>query len=339
MTVKRQHLVFRKYLSLWTNDTNSTKGKTYVYDKETGKIRRNSIEDVAVESYAYDIGKRTQADEDLCKDYFNSWLIKIGFPYKIKNFVFAEKNREKDFLEVEYFSKIEKNGIAYLNKLNEGQFPFADENKLKDTCSSVSQDIANLALNDKSTLHGYEVENLFREILGLSSKKDDRFDFFEFFSNQFLRTSRGRAAVLDAIESTKERFPTAERFKDTTNCIFPMMTFINTFIFSFTFWKENYYLEIIQNDTDKNFITSDQPIINLCADYSETEKENATKPELYYPISPKMAVICKRGLPKNRKIRVSGEKRILRLNSKMFKAASRQVFGLSEDDFSNIEEN
>lgn len=38
MTVKRQHLVWRKYLSSWTDKPETTNGKIFVYDKKLVKL-------------------------------------------------------------------------------------------------------------------------------------------------------------------------------------------------------------------------------------------------------------------------------------------------------------
>lgn len=85
----------------------------------------------------------------------------------------------------------------------------------------------------------------------------------------------------------------------------------------------NFYLEMIQNNTNKNFVTSDGPIINLCANYSEIGPEYISGMELYYPVSPKIAIICKYGSTKNVRTSVNSEEVIDRLNLKMFKVASR----------------
>lgn len=78
MTTKRQHLVWRKYLSSWTDMPETTNGKIFVYDIKTGEIRRSNINNVAVERYTYDISGRSEADEILCKSFLNYWFCKNG---------------------------------------------------------------------------------------------------------------------------------------------------------------------------------------------------------------------------------------------------------------------
>ena len=64
MATKRQHLVWRKYLSSWTTTPNITNGKTVCYFKQQDNIVQYiNIENVAVQSYAYDISMINDEDK------------------------------------------------------------------------------------------------------------------------------------------------------------------------------------------------------------------------------------------------------------------------------------
>lgn len=336
MATKRQHLVWRKYLSSWTNTPKTTDGKIFVYDKSTCEIRRNSIVDVAVEKYTYDISGRNQADEELCKKYLNDWFSKNGLSINANNFAFVDGNKEKDFIENKYISKIESDGLNYLNKLKNEQFPFSDKNKLRENIKLFEQNLIYTLLTGQSMLSESKIEYIVKQTLELSNEKDERLGFFEFFVNQFLRTNRGRKAVLDATESTKNKFPEAVLYQKTTKYLFPLMMCCNTLIISYSLWNGDFYLEMLLNKTSANFITSDEPIINLCVDYKNTSSEQVSDMVLYYPVSPKIALLCKHGNCKNEKRIIKEIKEIKELNLKMFDAASRQVFSLCKDDFEEI---
>lgn len=56
METKRQHLVWRKYLSAWTNNPVTTNGYITCYFKQQNNLTKGvNIENVAVQRYAYDI--------------------------------------------------------------------------------------------------------------------------------------------------------------------------------------------------------------------------------------------------------------------------------------------
>lgn len=333
MTVKRQHLVWRKYLSSWTDKPETTNGKIFVYDKKTCEIRHNNINDVAVEKYTYDISGKSDADVLLCKFYLNDWFSKNGILINTNKFVLADGNSERDFIENNYISKLENEGLTYLQKLKNGQFPFSSENKILHNIVIFKQNILSSLLLGIPLLSDSEIDNIFRETLELSKTRDDRFSFFEFFTNQFLRTNRGRKAVLDATESTKKRFPKKELYQKTTKYLFPLMMCVNTFVFAYSLWKSEFILEILKNETPVDFITSDEPIINLCVDYKNMSIEEVDYMVLYYPITPKIALLCKHGGYTNKTKDIKDSKKIIEFNLKMFDAASRQVFSLNKDDF------
>ena len=58
--------------------------------------------------------------------------------------------------------------------------------------------------------------------------------------------------------------------------------------------------------------------------------------DLYYPVTPKITLLCRHGGTKNSKRVIKEVEEIEMLNSKMFHGASRQVFNLREDDFHKI---
>ena len=59
---------------------------------------------------------------------------------------------------------------------------------------------------------------------------------------------------------------------------------------AFTLRKKDAPLSLLVNKTDIPFITSDQPVINLYADYQKPEEE-PNGLTFYYPISPDVAIL------------------------------------------------
>ena len=96
--------------------------------------------------------------------------------------------------------------------------------------------------------------------------------------------------------------------------------------------SKNAHITLLINNSDKNFLTSDQPIINLLADYTNLNKDTQ---ELifYYPISPKIAITLNDNNSLS-EIEVS-EDMIKEYNDKLVKASYEWVFGVSQSDIIN----
>ena len=185
MAVKRQHLVWRKYLSSWTDKPETTNGKIFVYDKKTCEIRHNNINDVAVEKYTYDISGKSDADVLLCKFYLNDWFSKNGFLINTNKFVLADGNSGRDFIENNYISKLENEGLTYLQKLQNGQFPFSSENKILHNIVIFKQNLLSSLLLGIPLLSDSEIDNIFRETLELSKQEMIGLAFLNFLPTNF----------------------------------------------------------------------------------------------------------------------------------------------------------
>lgn len=79
------------------------------------------------------------------------------------------------------------------------------------------------------------------------------------------------------------------------------------------------------------FITGDCSVINLIADYNLKE-ENLKKLELFYPITPKLAIIYKNTIKNNTIKTIHDVNEIDKLNNKMYEAATKQVYACEKKD-------
>lgn len=138
----------------------------------------NSIQDVAVENYAYDISRRSQADEAIFKEYLKAWLKEVGLVIDENSYYFNDGSKEKDFLEREFISKIENSGSRYLNMMEKGQFPFSDENELLDIYKLLKSYLISRLSTEKTMLSDSEVDAIYHGGMELISKKDERLSFF-----------------------------------------------------------------------------------------------------------------------------------------------------------------
>ena len=86
----------------------------------------------------------------------------------------------------------------------------------------------------------------------------------------------------------------------------------------------NAHITILINKTDVSFITSDQPVINLKADYKDLSQQ-PDKLVFYYPISPRVAMTINDGLYV-KKIELTNAKEIYEYNDLINRAAYKMIF-------------
>ena len=145
-----------------------------------------------------------------------------------------------------------------------------------------------------------------------------------------LRTWRSRDSILNSIKETIEKFESS-CLQNTTEAMFPLMMVVNAQILATAFCKNNFYIELLKNETNQDFITGDFPIINLYAEYDKIN-ESLDKMELYYPINPRVAIICKNSICKNTTTSVKDEAKVDEYNRKIIASAIKQVYAFKESD-------
>ncbi len=134
-------------------------------------------------------------------------------------------------------------------------------------------------------------ENFYAHIEGmavpcLKELRDGKADFYMvpeqslkfllFLSLQYNRTEKAKTNTLSAIQA---------HFHNVYNII----SIAIAFRLSYTMFTDRWMITILKNNTDKEFITGDQPIINLIQPKSMEEEYRGTI--FYYPISPKYAIL------------------------------------------------
>lgn len=328
--VKRQHLVWRNYLSQWTDDINSTNGNLCCYFKQTKKVLENvNINNLAVERYTYDISNINENDKSYVCNLLNAWLCKKT-DLKLQGVIVNNNDIfKKDFIENNIISEIEINGIDILNILYSENFPFDGPTSLEKYIS-LQKKVTLYKMLSSEINSDNEISNNEYKQKDLDNQEDKRFKFYEYISNQFLRTWKTKENILYAKEETLKMFPSSDLAK-TTSSIFPLLMVIYTFILANALCENNFYIELIKNTSNQNFITGDCPVINLIADYNLKE-ENLKKLELFYPITPKLAIICKNTIKNNTIKTIHNVNEIDKLNNKIYEAATKQVYACEKKD-------
>ena len=335
MATKRQHLIWRKYLSPWTDNVDSNSGNIVCYDKVNNKIIKNvSLENIGVQKYIYDISMINDSDKKAATQYFdmllnNRKLIRVKSKITDSADIF-----KKDFIENNFICPIENNGIRFLEKLYKGEFPFEGPTELEKILDLLKFNMLNTLFSNESLFPDIEIQKSLNLGLLIYNCEDLRYDFFEFIAAQMFRTWRSKETILNSIKQTVEKFEDS-CFNNTTMAIFPLMMIANTQLLASAFCENNFYIELIRNETSQNFITSDFPLINLCADYNNS-CETVNELELFYPIAPRCAIICKNSIRANTTTTIDDSTIVDAYNKKIFYAATKQVYAVKEEDLSDI---
>ena len=330
MTTCRQHLVWRKYLAPWTDNVNSTEGAIYWFLKKNNQVMpKQSTTNIAVERYTYDISNINEDDKTIIKQYYDKWLNNQSLLKLRSRLNDTDDIFKKDYIENNFISPIEHNGIEILNSLYNHQFPFDGPTLLEDVSELMRINLLNHLFFNKPIFNEEEMLSLSNYALN-NQEIDKRYQFYEYISVQMFRTWKSKDTIDKSIKETIEKYPDS-RLKNVSDAMFPLMMIVNSVILATAFCKNNFYIQMIDNKSTQDFITGDLPIINLCANYNEINS-SPNRMELYYPISPKLAIICKNSIKRNEEIVLNDAKVVDDYNKKIFAAASKQVFASQESD-------
>lgn len=293
--VKKQHYVWRKYLSAWTNN-NSVEGKIYCLSKNGNKIFFTNLMNVAQERYFYEIKEINENEIRLVKGIINKInngfvkevaiklidTIKYGFDiYTLLSSKIECKEAEeywdslrKQMIESEMCEN-EKGGIQYLEEIKNGNISFYN-------------------------------------------KKEDIENFNEYLAIQFMRTNWCKQRIKEMTEGIE-----GVNFENVYLLL--LMTMPSHIFAGIT--ENKMKLILLENKTARHFITADSPIINLKSnpELSEEPKEL----DWYYPVSPTMAVILTSDINKKNKV-ITEEQDIQFYNDLMIRNAYDQIYAESD---------
>jgi hypothetical protein len=157
-------------------------------------------------------------------------------------------------------------------------------------------------------------------------KKDIRFfetdlgymEFIYFLCIQYLRTNRMKCAVLKRL-----------RHLQTVNIekVWNILThiFATNMAWSFYAERESYRAILLKNQSQKELITGDQPVINTYA-VGSPDTEPPKEVEFYYPVSPKLALLITKNRGDGRNEMILGENGVKKYNSMIVHQSHSQVY-------------
>lgn len=245
---------------------------------------------------------------------------------------------QKFFYESTKLTEVDNKFIeAYLNQFHPSAFQSLNRLiSMYDETTNWDEYLQKCGLED---FHGI-VETDFIPLLDKVYKGDlsflknvENLNKFGFFIGcQYMRTNKMKKAILETLGSFKNlsnisipNYYHNLNFKGIADVILLFKSdIIGNWIFS------NGFVQIIDNCTDINFITGDQPVINIKSD--RDQKENPMGFELYYPISPRKALYIQNNDIKEKKKCITEESRVRFLNDRIHHHHQEQIFAKYESD-------
>lgn len=242
-TVKKQHYIWREYLTRWTDSGDRFNGKLFVLRKlirgKQERIEFCKLQNIGFEKYYYDVTGFQEKDKIILEQFLahmqEKELVKIGIEPKI----FSEAAEQRDFIEKRIMCPYENidNKWNFLDKLSNGDFSFYRESKRQIVLDKLQKCMVDSILFQENQLSNEEIINMVSEFFQEDSEEDDlKYEFHRFFCMQYFRSPRIRNDTVANIEELKKE---REELKDLdTNFYVNMVA---------TYFAERMALNITQN--------------------------------------------------------------------------------------------
>jgi len=150
----------------------------------------------------------------------------------------------------------------------------------------------------------------------------------DYFIKRGLTPKRSKKAILEAIEETRKQSQN-QVWNKVTNSIYPLLLAGHTDVFAHFFCNNGFFITLIENKTGTPFITGDQPVVNTKNDYATNIA--AVDFELYYPVSPSLAVLCSNKIDTNSRMTITDTSEVEMYNQRIHKAAIDEIYSSDQN--------
>jgi predicted CopG family antitoxin len=127
--------------------------------------------------------------------------------------------------------------------------------------------------------------NAYEKLLKVKSEQDFYIDIIHYLFVQYFRTKKQINIIINILEQFKNALPFD------SNSIVYLFVHFYPFLATINAINKRNHLYIIDNKSSIPFITSDNPCINLCFDKNRNAKLNTNELQLFFPISPTLALL------------------------------------------------
>ena len=251
----RQHYVWRRYLEAWSDGNQ-------VWCKREGRIFRTNLINVAVQKDFYQVQDLTSSElamvRALVVDQMHQGLKEVNEGWLTS---FTAVFRLRDLIDNSGLMTAEIEGE--MNVLIHNM-----EENLHEQLERLGLPLLRSILDEDISFYGSEQGCI---------------DFAFFIATQYMRTAKIKRAICENLAELKA----ADISK-----IWGVMSHILATGMAWSLYVRQKEMRMVLLTTDgcSELITGDQPVINTCAEGTDA-KEVPTDLELYYPVSPRLAVV------------------------------------------------
>ncbi|MGI4993370.1 DUF4238 domain-containing protein [Halobacteriovorax sp. GFR7] len=252
--IRRQHFVWRRYLREWSDK------EEQIWCHRDGKIFKSNLMGIAQKRDFYKVQELTTEEEQfliyLTRTPDSATHIKEIHQQFLN--LFKRPFDSRRFLEsINDQEKVEKINIGIHNL----------EELLQRTIENTGATFLNKILNEDTSFYSNGLE---------------RMQFSIYISMQYFRTQEMKRRMFLFAENSNEL--NVEKFAPYMRAIFSTNIAINI-----AEDPKIYKIVLLRNNTELDFITGDQPVLNTCASYEKNTPVHEL--EFYYPISPKLSIL------------------------------------------------
>ena len=309
---RNHHYVFQRYLKNWVN-TNEK-----LWCLRDGKVFNVKTNNIAFEKDFYRVQPLNQKEIEFIKLFF----CKYDLPFRKAVDEFIKLYTSLDTYESVFLD---------LLKLLPKNCPEADE---------ATVEINNMLDVARNNL----IEDTFAEFEGEAVKwfnalydenvsfieisTDDREKFINFVCMQYYKTLSMRNNTLIVLKEAETSFVNEQFPKGcikAENLVFPILWIIAARCADALLKSP---ITLMVNNSSTTFITSDQPVVNLIADYKNLKAE-VSDLIFYYPISPNIAVLINDHSGKTR-IELKTDEDVKKYNDAIKSASNKMIFSNSK---------
>jgi hypothetical protein len=166
------------------------------------------------------------------------------------------------------------------------------------------------------------IESILQEDIEFYNTDEGCMDFIYFLCVQYMRTEKSKNSVLTAFSHVKT--VNFEKIWNVLSHIFA--TNMGWVLYA---GRKFFKMILLKNETSKELITGDQPVVNTYADI-DVCKTPPNDIELYYPVSPKIAIlISQKKEYKGIRLKLLNENDVVSYNNLIIGNSHRQVYATS----------
>lgn len=307
---KQQHYVWKNYLKPWSND-----GKIWTFFKKLDKIEQPNLMGVAQEKYFYKLIDFSEDEEVFLKLFIEE----ISHP--------SVKDLNLDFLAM----------FTISNKLKKS---LAQNSYTQPNIAYFEEEIRKIEINSMEDTHckmeelGTKLIN-YRSIQDLETILQDDYhhDAIIFLCIQYMRTKKIKSSISLRFKGGKHE----ELMEKSWNIL--SYAFATSLAAKISL-NENLKFVFIENESENNFITGDQPVFNIL-NGKVNEKGEVLDFELYYPLTPKYALNIHFRIDQTSQfeVKLADNKMIDYLNKRVFESSEFYIFSDTEKQLERLKNN